>query len=414
VNDVVIVGGGPVGLYLAGSLAESGVKVVVLERKKEIGKEVICTGIIGREAFEKFQLPSQAIDSSIQKVELVSPGGDRIFYTHPHPFAYVVDRVAFDQLLAARAQARGVEIISGIEVVDIRRSAHIIEVTGRENDHLNRFYKAKICVLATGNSFRFHHQLGLGLPQEFVFGGQVELHDDEKHLHRLWFGKAHAPGGFAWQIPLKRKKLKVGLLSSTDTRPYLVRILKKYYPLGKQLPLVHEISQKAITQGIVSPSFSDRVLAVGEAAGQVKTTTGGGIFYGLLGARIAEKIIKQALITNSFQESHFSIYEYEWRRRLEKEIRLGLTMRKFYSLLDDEDVSRLFEIARDNGVFPLVQQKGNFDWHSQLILNLIRHLSHHPRHLPPIFQISWEVWKKAKKEFQKKPDVTEIPFTKVD
>lgn len=395
VSDVVIVGGGPVGLYLAGALAEAGIDVLVLERKQKIGQGVLCTGIIGQEAFDKFQLPQASIEGSIQQVELISPAGEIISYIHPHSFAYVVNRTVFDRLLAARAQALGVEIITGFEVVEIWKSNRFVQIKGKRRGFPDRIYQAKICVLATGNSFRFHHQLGLGLPQEFVFGGQVELPEREKQRPRLWFGKALAPGGFAWQIPQK-KKLKVGLLSTTDTRPYLERILRKYYPQVKEQPFSAAIAQKAIAQGIVTPSFRERVLAVGEAAGQVKTTTGGGIFYGLLGAEIAEGVIKKALLTSSFRGNFFGLYEKEWRRRLEREIRLGLIMRKFYSLLDDEDVSRLFDIARDNGVFPLVQQKGNFDWHSQLILSLIRHLARHPRRLPPIFHISREIWKKAK------------------
>lgn len=412
-HDVIIVGGGPVGLYLAGSLAESGIDVLVLERKQKIGQGVLCTGIIGQEAFAEFQLPRESIESSIQQVELVSPSGEVISYVHPHPFAYVVDRMAFDQLLAARAQTLGVKIITGIEVIDIRGSARFVEIKGKSLGSPDRIYQAKICVLATGNSFRFHHQLGLGLPQEFVFGGQVELPDEEGQRPRLWFGKAFAPGGFAWQIPLK-KKLKVGLLSSTDTRPYLERILKKCYPQIEELPFSPEISQKAIAQGIVTPSFRERVLAVGEAAGQVKTTTGGGIFYGLLGARMAEGFIRKALYSRLHQRTLFAHYEDEWRKRLEREIRLGLIMRKFYSLLDDEDVSRLFDIARDNGVFPLVQQKGNFDWHSQLILSLIRHLSRHPRRLPPIFQIGREIWRKAKQHPRKKAEETPRVSTEID
>lgn len=64
IKDVVIVGGGPVGLYLAGSLARSGLEVLTIEKKKEIGEDIICTGIIGQEAFTKFQLAPSSIDRS--------------------------------------------------------------------------------------------------------------------------------------------------------------------------------------------------------------------------------------------------------------------------------------------------------------------------------------------------------------
>ena len=58
VHDVIVIGGGPSGLNSASLLAEKGLDVLLLEKKKEIGHKVICTGIIGREAFERFDLPA--------------------------------------------------------------------------------------------------------------------------------------------------------------------------------------------------------------------------------------------------------------------------------------------------------------------------------------------------------------------
>lgn len=395
-KDIIIVGGGPIGLFLAGSLANSGVDVLVIEKKRKIGEGVICTGIIGREAFDKFQLPKNSIDHDLQKVELVSPSGEKIDYHHPFPFAYVVDRYVFDQSLAERAQDLGARILTGLEVTKVSSTSRRVDVVAKGRDDQFHLFQAQICVLATGNSFKLHHQLGLGKPSQFIFGGQANIVLKGIHSARLWFGKTHSPDGFAWQIPFKERILKIGLLSSSNPRPFLSEILKNYFSLPPENNNFLEISSKAIAQGIVSPSFGKRIIAVGEAAGQVKTTTGGGIFYGLIGAQIAEEIIKKALQQGVYDESFLSQYEELWREKLEKEIRLGLIMRKMYSFLDDKDINLLFRIARDDGVFPLIKHQGNFDWHSNLILSLIRHLYHYHHRLPSFINLSWEVWKRAK------------------
>jgi len=398
IKDVVIVGGGPVGLYLAGSLARSGLEVLTIEKKKEIGEDIICTGIIGQEAFTKFQLAPSSIDHALQDVELFSSAGGRIKYHHPFPFAYVVDRKVFDQSLARRAQDVGVEILTGLEVKEIIPSPTKVKIVAQGPENQMNFFQAKICVLATGNNFYLHQQLGLGKPSQFVLGRQVDLVAEQSAPARLCLGKAFSPDGFAWQIPFKEKGWKIGLLTSSDPRPYLRKILKSFFPLipGSENNNLPPLSTKAIAQGIVSPSFANRILAVGEAAGQVKTTTGGGVFYGLVGAQLAEETILEAFQRGVYDESLLSGYEKRWRERLESEIRIGLIMRKVYSLLNDKDVNLLFQIAREDGILPLIQDQGNFDWHSGLIMSLIRHLYHYPHRIPALIHLSREIWQKTK------------------
>lgn len=117
--DVIIVGGGPSGLNAARRLAEEGLEVVVLERKREIGKPVICTGIVGQKTFREFGLSRDSILREIKKINLISPYGSSLNYDHPQAFAYVIDREKFDKLLGDEAEANGVEIKLRTEVVDI-------------------------------------------------------------------------------------------------------------------------------------------------------------------------------------------------------------------------------------------------------------------------------------------------------
>jgi len=115
-------------------------------------------------------------------------------------------------------------------------------------------------------------------------------------------------------------------------------------------------------QGPVSPSYADRVLAVGEAAGQVKTTTAGGIYYGMLGAEMAASVLDDALDAGRLDAGSLSVYEEMWRARLGPEIDMGLRLQEAVRELEDHEIDRVFG-ALQNGVGRMVRRVVRFDWH---------------------------------------------------
>jgi flavin-dependent dehydrogenase len=131
------------------------------------------------------------------------------------------------------------------------------------------------------------------------------------------------------------------------------------------------VGYKPIAQGLVSKTYSNRVIALGEAAGQIKTTTGGGIYYGLLCSEIAAHVISQAFSKNSFDENTLSEYERLWQREIGKEIKVGYYMRKIYSRLPDWQIEQLFNIVKKNGILEMIGKRIRFDWHSELLLSLV-------------------------------------------
>jgi digeranylgeranylglycerophospholipid reductase len=86
-----------------------------------------------------------------------------------------------------------------------------------------------------------------------------------------------------------------------------------------------------IAQMPLRQSHAERVLVIGEAAGQVNATTGGGIYYGLLAARLAADTISQAFATGCFAAPTLQGYERAWRPLLADELALGLSFRRLYS-----------------------------------------------------------------------------------
>jgi len=112
---------------------------------------------------------------------------------------------------------------------------------------------------------------------------------------------------------------------------------------------------------------------VGEAAGQVKSTTCGGIYYGLISSRLAAETIEEAFCKNRFDDAILERYEQQWRRELGGELEIGYRFRQIFSKIRDRQIDRLFEILNSDGIGHIIRRKAQFDWHKDLILALARH-----------------------------------------
>ena len=114
---------------------------------------------------------------------------------------------------------------------------------------------------------------------------------------------------------------------------------------------------KMLPLGPVPRTYADRVVAVGDAAGLVKPTTGGGIHYGLLSGSLAAEVLDDALRRDRLDAAGaLARYERLWRRRLGQEIRVGLAFRRIAARLSDDSIDEIIELARVNGVMPLLQE----------------------------------------------------------
>jgi flavin-dependent dehydrogenase len=233
-------------------------------------------------------------------------------------------------------------------------------------------------VLACGASYRFNRALGLGLPRLMVHSAQLEVpfaHLDHLEVH---LGRRVAPGGFAWVVPFHRDgepRARIGLMcdsrARTRFRSFAERLRSAYHiarpwaePRLKVLPL-----------GPVARTSSTRVVAVGDAAGLVKPTTGGGIYYGMLSGRIAAGVLATALRDDRLDAVRLSDYDRRWRQRLGPEIRAGLAFRQVVTRLSDRALDSLVELARVDGLVPLLKQTADFNWHRTAALSLLRNAS---------------------------------------
>ncbi len=343
--DVLVVGGGPIGSYTAYQLADLGFEVILMEEDDEVGKNVICTGVISTEAFQRFNLPKRSIISKIKTMTFFSPSSVTIDYTSSSTLALVVDRGLFDRGILEQAKKKEVDVHLGEKVCQVNAHQDFVEIESG-NEDCRKKIRAKVVVLATGINYELHRNLGLGLPTGFIQGTQTEVEVEGLSETEIYLGKRISPGAFAWALPLGNGWARMGVLAESKGVSYLKGFLKERFA-GRVKQESPRIFQKRIACGAAKRSVKNRILAVGEAAGQVKTTTGGGIFYGLLCSEIAVNVLQEGFSKGDLSEKQLIQYDKLWKSKLGKELRMGIWMRKIMKKLTDKQIDKTFEFIRE-------------------------------------------------------------------
>jgi len=373
VRDVAIIGAGPAGLTVARTLASRGHDVVVLEEHAEIGVPVHCTGVLGLEAFEEFDLPRHSILSTAHMARFVAADGRDVAVDSDRAQAAVVDRARFDQALAASGRAAGAELRSGTRVrtVDIDDSGVTIGIDD------GPALRARACVLACGANYRFNRQLGLGVPRSFVQSAQLEQPMEGPADVEVHLGRAVAPGGFAWLVPFERDgqpHTRLGLMCESRAQGFFRDFADRTRTRFNVSPDPwREPRLKILPLGPVSRTYANRLLAVGDAAGLVKPTTGGGIYYSMISGSLAAETLDTALRDDDLRDARLKGYEQAWRARLGGEIRIGLAFRTLVSRMTDRAIDAVVELARVDGIVPMLRETADFNWHRQSALALLKH-----------------------------------------
>jgi digeranylgeranylglycerophospholipid reductase len=369
--DVLVVGGGPAGLFAAERLARAGVHAVVCEEHAIVGDPVHCTGILAAESFDQFDLPRDAILNTLTAARFVSPSGITVRHETSTPLAAVIDRAAFDRSLARRAAAAGAEIHIGsrVSALEFERSCvHAIVGTMR--------LRARLVLLACGANYAFQRRIGLGVPKLYLQTAQRELPAERLADVELHFGRYLAPRGFAWAVPVTRPDglyVRIGIMAERDALGgYLHMVERMRRPLGIAADGARP-RQKILPLGAIDRTVGERVMAIGDAAGLVKPTTGGGIYYSIVSAALAADVAIDALWRDRLDARTLSAYERAWRRQLHDEFTAQRALRDVATRLTDEGIDRLFELAQTDGIMPIVRSTARFNRHRDLVWALFKH-----------------------------------------
>jgi len=368
-DDVIVVGAGPSGNNTALGLAARGYAVTVIDWRQNIGDKP-CTGIVGQECIRRFPIDPSLVYREAQSARVVAPEDYSVRIQTKRPQASIIDRVGYVASFARQAHAAGAAYRLGqraLQVVPDQQGVTVI--TAQES------CRARAVVLACGFGSALTRQLGLGSVADYVTGIQALVITKNVEDVELYLGQETAPGFFSWVVPTAPDHALVGLLTRRKAQAYLGQFLERLRRDGRLAEIIKGPACWGIPLRSLKKTYRDRMLVVGDAAGQVKPTTGGGIYYSLLASEIAVDVLDEGLAADKLSSGYLSQYQSKWKALLADELEAGYSARRLYEFLTDQQISLLVRQTGANGLHEeLVSSwESSFDWHSQIIAKAVGH-----------------------------------------
>ncbi len=369
--NTIIIGAGPSGSYMAEKLTQLGHKVMVLEKKAAAGHDVCCTGIIGKECRELLTINDNLIMRQVNSAKFFMPSGKSFRLWRDDEVAYIVERASLDMELASRAQSVGAEYRFSTQVTDIELDTNCVRVKTNGNSKAS-FLEAETVVIATGYGSTLTGNLDLGKIHDYIIGAQAEVCIYDVDEVEIYLDHKLAPGGFAWLVPTKDGRGFAGLITSRQQEWHLNQLLSMLKSHGKILSDHTDNGYGVIPLSILPKTYSDRILVVGEAAGQIKPTTGGGIYYGILCANMAANVLHSAHMAGDYTAAKLSSYQKQWRAELGRELTVDHLAQRLWAKLNNRHIEYIFSTAYKKGIPRLISTTStfSFDWHSPILLQI--------------------------------------------
>ncbi len=373
--DFLVVGGGPIGCRVAYKLAAAGHQVAVLEKNSSVGGPVCCTGIVSRECISRFGIPPGLILKEFRSAIFYPPSAEPFRVERPDIQAAVLDRGGYNAFIAREAQDQGADYFMAHRVTSVQAEPDRVVVT-TENRGTSLIFEARAAVLATGFSSRLPEQAGFGRPKRRAVGAQVEVRALTIEEVEVYLGNDIAPGFFGWAVPTGNSNALVGLLTEHEADKHLAKLVSVLESRGKISCLAGKPSYRGVTLSAPKKTYYARIILAGDAAGQVKPLTGGGIYFGLLCADMAASVLHAAMGASDFSSAYLSSYQKEWKKVLGGELRLGAWASRLYGRLGDRSIDRAADAARKRGMADRLSVSSGigFDWHGSAILQIVREL----------------------------------------
>jgi digeranylgeranylglycerophospholipid reductase len=353
--DSLIVGGSISGLLCAREISKSGNSVCVLEEDYEIGSPEHCGGLVSLDGLKNLGIipSSKAILNEVNKAKIysdtkgfeVSAKKDKIT---------VLDRRELDKQVAFQAQKYGAEIRTKNLVTEINydniKQEHVVKTR-------NEIYYSKFVIDARGINSLIKTFNRDGLLQSAQYEVYADWIIPDEIIVK--FDKIKYPDFFAWIIPSGDGKAKIGIAG------------RKINPLKTLESFIDSFNSKySIIRKIYAPiwiggplkkfSFNNMIL-VGDAAGQTKPTTAGGIFSCGMGGILAGNHI--TLSRENSLNSIVNGYETDWYTIFGKEFQKMLLFRKILERLDNKAIDSIFSLISDSDIAE-ISKSASFDFHS--------------------------------------------------
>lgn len=314
--DYVVVGGGVAGLYLSQLLRDK--TVLLLEEHENLGPRR-CSGFISRRLTKFFELPQNIIEKEVFGAKLRCK--DSCFEIGIN--SIVIDKEKFERFLLSRAK-KNVEVRHE-RAIRIERRENFLTVTTPKGE-----YNTRNVIGCDGANSLVRRTFFNTEPKKFFFGHFAYSTEKPKpaDCYEVFFDSKFSDL-FAWKAP-RRGKTEYGLIAEKNFKAYKERFFGEVQPQK-----ILEEGFGVIPTGLIPCAF-DRGILLGNAAGQTKPLTGGGVIYSLIAAQIAAKELNK-------KEPNFQNYEKKCRKILGREIWLQLRARQIYSKLNDGQKIKLLE-----------------------------------------------------------------------
>ena len=365
--DVVVVGAGPAGAIAAKYAAINGAKTLLIEEHASIGSPVQCTGLISTKALRECELgEGNFVLSKIRGAFVYAPNGEEACIKGKDVKAYVIDRKMFDRALVELALDNGVDILLKTRFIGMDTGKILVISNGEKTE-----ISGDIIIGADGIQSCVGRAAGLPRCEKFLSGIQFEapyIPKDPEYVE-IFTGNELAPGFFGWAVPFSGMA-RIGLARNAGlpARYYLDKLLNHPIVASRYGGSRTEHVVGGIPLGPPRKTVSKNVMLVGDAAGQVKPTSGGGIYMGAICAKIAGEVAARACR----KEVTLSEYETKWRSSIGRELEIGMRIHKSIGKLSDENLNEFITFLNKPEISELITEHGDMDHPSVLLQKLMK------------------------------------------
>ncbi|QLH03250.1 dehydrogenase [Nitrosopumilus cobalaminigenes] len=351
----MVAGGSVAGLLCAREIAGKGFTVLVIEEDYEIGTPEHCGGLVSLSGLEELGVIPfrKTFDHMIESAEISSPNGKSFTINSKNQKVIEISRRELDKQIAFQAQKNGA-------VIKVRTSFQEITDSGiRTNEEK---IDCKLFVDARGVSSLIHKdRTGI------LSSAQYEIYANwiKKGKVEVIFDQEKYPSFFAWIIPSGEGKGKVGVAGrGIKVANTLDNILNERGGFST----IRKIFAPIWIKGPIKNFVEGKTIIIGDAAGQAKPTTAGGIFTSGMGGVYAGQAISEFLKSNKRED--LEQYQKKWTARFGKEFEKQVLARKILERIDNNTINKLFETITPD-IINEISEKDDFDFHTGSIVKLL-------------------------------------------